>query len=357
MLLVTLSGRVGACPFCTPVDADLFSEVRDAQTAVLVVKLEANKYSVKKVLKGGAKLGQVILSAQPRGRADQRVALLSTTAGPATSPFWPEPPRYLNSVEFDFVSQALKLGNSTEEATWDFALNYLESPSNEVAVAAYGVLAAAPLKKVQDRAKRVGLERLSSWSQNSAIPDDRRALYTLMSYPFLNSKQLLWTTKTLFSSRVSSTSPLVPALVIGHLQLTGVEGLARVRDRLLSPEVPAARTKPVVRALTLVGEQTQSPALKEAIITLFLKELEHPDRGVFVIAPLAIWRVERAAPLVEALALKKNQVEWVKVASIRYFRSFSSPQASDTLNRLAAQSKSLVESTRDPYRLSDLSIE
>lgn len=355
-LLVMLTGSSWACPFCSPAEADLFAELEDSLAVVVVEKVEARKYKVLKSLKGEVKSGRVVLAAEPRGRVEKGASLVLTTAGNPTLPYWSDAPRYLDSKELSFVQQSLGLIDSPESRKWDFAARHLESPSREIAISAYSLLAAAPLGEVQSRARLVGVDRLRTLVRDDAIPPERRALYLLMVYPQLGSSDLAWLETTLLAPDLPKASPLLGPLVVAYLDRAGPSGMPKVKQRFLAPDLPAARTLPVTRALTLLGE-TGDNAMKQSVRKVFLEELKSAKRGGFVIAPLAVWGVYEAAPQVEELVKLNPQVTWLKVAAIRFFRTFDSAPAREALNRLAKSDANLVQRTTDAYRQDDLGIQ
>ena len=357
ILFGLLTGAAWSCPFCSPVEADLFSELQEAQAVVLVGKVDAQKYKILKVLKGQAPVGKVVLAGEPKGKADQGSSLLLTTAGPTNLPYWSDAPRYLTTTDMAFVHKALPLVKASNAQRWDFAAANLEKGSSEVATAAYSLLAAAPLVEVQKRAKTVGHGKLLGWVKNARIPEERRALYLLMAYPGLSKADASWIKALLFDKKLSSSSALLGPYVVAYLQAAGVPAVAEVEKRFLAADVAPAQALPVTRALALMGHHSRSPALQAAVKAVFLREVAHPRRGPFAIAPLAVWKEYRAAPQVEKMALQHRDATWVKVAVIRYFRSFSSPEATAALARLAKQDSNLVNRTRDAYKASDLGIE
>lgn len=346
-----------ACPFCSPAEADLYSDVQDSLAVVLVTKVDTRKYKVLKALKGSVRAGRVVIAAEPSGKNQPGSQLVLTTAGAPTLPYWSDPPRYLQPKELAFVKKALSLEGKPQTQQWDFAVTQLEDSSREIALSAYSLLAAAPLLEVQKRAPKAGNKRLMSWVKSGKIPEERRALYLLMAYPSLNSSELGWLESTLFGEALPKASPLLGPLVVAYLDLKGPSGVAKVKDHFLSEKLAATRTLGVIRALTLLGHTTESAPLRQAIRQVFLSELEHPQRGGFAIAPLAVWGVYEAAPAVERLAAKNSHVTWVKVSAIRFFRSFQGAEAEAALKRMAKSDPNLVSRTIDPYRKADLGIE
>ncbi len=353
--LLLLTSVAGACPFCAPSEADLFSELQDAQSVVLVSKVETKKYKILEVLKGQATVGKIVLAAEPKGTSSPQGGLLLTTAAPANLPYWSDAPRYLDANEIAFVRKALPITRESQAKKWDFAASYLEHPSSEIANAAYSLLAAAPLSEVQKRAKVPSNAKLLSWVKNGKIPEERRALYLLMAYPSFTKADTPWLKSALFHPKLSPMSALLGPYIVAYLQVTGSSGVSEVQKRFLSAEAPASRTLTVTRALALVGHRTSSQPLKDTIRAVFLKEVAHPVRGPYAIAPLAVWKDYRAAPTVEKLGSRKDT--WIKVAVIRYFRSFSGAEAQAALGRLSKVDGGLVSRTTDAYKVSDLGIE
>lgn len=357
LLLLLSSPAAWSCPFCSPAEADLFSELAEAQSVVLVSKVESQKYKILQVLKGQAPVGKVVLAGEPRGTAGKDSSLLLTTAAPANLPYWSDAPRYLTPADLAFVKTALPLARASDAKKWDFGAAHLEKGSPEVATAAYSLLAGAPLSEVQKRAQTVGHGKLLGWVKSSKVPEERRALYLLMAYPGLSPADAPWLKTALFHPKLSPVSPLLGPYVVGYLQVAGAAGVPEIEKHFLTPTLPATRTLPVTRALALVGHRTTAPALKSAVKAAFLKEVAHPHRGPFAIAPLAVWKERKAAPAVEKLAKDNQSITWIKVAVIRYFRSFDSLEAKDALARLSKSDANLVMRTQDAYKVADLGIE
>lgn len=357
MFLFLLSQVVWACPFCNPGESDVFGDVDGATAVVLVKKVDTRKYKVVETLSGEVKVGRIVVAAEPQGTLGKVGHLLLTTAGPPNLPYWSDAPRALTDQELAFARKCLELRNSSDAVKWDFAARHLENPSNEISSAAYNLLAAAPLAEVQKRASIVGQDNLVSWARNPKIAPERRALYLLMVYRSLPASARDWIQKELFSAQLSPSSPQLGPLAMAYLRLTGVDGLKLIAQKFYAPNLPASRVTPLNRALTLVHEQLNDQALQSAIRDLFLKELEHPQRGAFVLAPMALWQDATGADKAESLFKKNASVTWVKVAVIRYFRSFQSARMEAALDRLAQQDRALVERTTDPYRRADLGID
>ena len=356
-LLLLLAEGVWACPFCNPGESDVFGDISDATAVVLVKKIETRKYKVLETLSGDVKVGRVVVAAEPQGTLGKTGHLLLTTAGPSNLPYWSDPPRALDDTELSFARASLKLRDAGSEKQWDFAADHLQNTSTEISRAAYNLLANAPLSAVQSRGQRVGQAKLLNWAKNPKIAPERRALYILMGYKSYDVKEAGWIGETLFSPKLSPSSPMLGPLAMAYLQLKGLDGLGQIRQTFYAPGLPASRVTPLNRALTLVHEQTNNRSLKEAIETLFLQELDNPHRGPFVLAPLALWKDARGSEKVEALYSKNRDVTWVKVAVIRYFRSFPGGPAEAALARLTKLDPSLVQRTIDGYRREDLGID
>jgi hypothetical protein len=356
-LILLLAQSVLACPFCNPGESDIFGDIADASAVVLVQKIDTRKYKVLKTLLGQVKVGRIVVAAEPQGQLGKEGHLLLTTAGPPNLPYWSDPPRALTDVELEFAKRCLSMSDATDAQKWDFAAKHLEHPSKEISSAAYNLLASAPLAEVQKRRTVVGQSKLLEWAQNSKLAPERRALYLLMGYQHYQKEEADWIAKELFSKQLSASSPLVGPMAMAFLQLKGVEGLRQLVKTFYPPTLPASRVTPLNRALTLVHEQSEDGALRKAINDLFLRELEHPQRGAFVLAPLALWQDPSGGGKAEELFKKNQNVTWVKVAVIRYFRSFNGPTTEAALGRLAQVDPDLVKRTQDPYRRADLGID
>ena len=357
LLVLSLVQAVSACPFCNPGESDVFGDIADATAVVLVQKIDTRKYKVLNTMLGDVKVGRIVVAAEPQGKLGKAGHLLLTTAGPPNLPYWSDPPRALTDQELAFAKRCLALRDATDAAKWDFAAQHLEHPSKEISSAAYNLLAAAPLAEVQKRRTIVGVDKLTQWAANPKLLPERRALYLLMSYQQYRAGELDWISRELFSKQLSPSSPLLGPLAMAYLQLQGLAGLRKISDTFYAPNLPASRITPLNRALTLVYEHSGDPALRKAINTLFIRELDHPQRGAFVLAPLAIWQDASGAKKAEALFAQNSSVTWVKVAVIRYFRSFDSAGMKAALDRLAKADPDLVHRTRDSYSRADLGID
>ena len=346
-----------ACPFCNPGESDLFSDMSEAQAVVLINKVATRKYKIIESLKGNAKLGRVIVAAEPQGKLGKKGRLLLSTAGPPNLPYWSDAPRVLNPEELQFARQAIALEKKSKKVQWDFVAQNLQHKSSEIANAAYNTLAGVPLAEVQKRYKIPGKQRLLAWAKDPKIKPEKRALYLLMVSPQLDHTHKSWISKRLFSSSLPTNSSLIGPLTVAYLQTAGHSGLPKIEERFYSSELPAGRITPLNRALTLAYEQSEELTLKSEIRKLFARELKSQQRGAFVLAPLAIWQDYSVAGRVEKLFQLNADLVWVKVAVIRYFRSFQNPQALATLQRLSLQEPSLVQRTTDGYKRSDLGID
>lgn len=355
-LVLLLTGAAQACPFCAPAEADLFSELQEAQAVVLVSKVEAQKFKIVEVWKGQATVGKVVLAGEARGQASGGSKLLLTTAGPPNLPYWSDAPRHLTPADLSFVKKSLPMAKASPAQKWDFGAAHLEKGSGEVATAAYSLLAGAPLTEVQKRAKTVGHAQLIGWVKSSKVPAERRALYLLMATPGLSKGDAGWLKAALFNPKLTLSSPMLGPYIVAYLQTAGVPAVAEIEKRFLAPATAPAQTLEVTRALALVAHRSSSPEMKAAVKGVFTREVLHPKRGPFAIAPLAVWREYKVAGTVEKMAQSSKET-WVKVAAIRYFRSFPTPEAKAALQRLAKTDANLVTRTNDGYKVTDLGIE
>lgn len=357
MFVFALFQVATACPFCNPGESDLFTDIAGAQAVVLVSKVDTRKYKVLENWRGEVKVGRIVVAAEPQGKLGKKGTLLLTTAGPPNLPYWSDAPRVLDSMELDFARNALQLSTKPVSAQLDFAAKHLQSNSSEIADAAYNLLAGASLKEVQNRAKIVGQEKLVAWSKNSKIVDEKRSLYLLMCYRGLSTSDIKWVESDLFSNTRSIASPFLGPLTIAYAKLGGADAVAKIESNFYSKSFPATRVTPFNRALTLCYEQNAQEALRSSIRSLFARELEHPQRGPFVLASLALWQDYSVADKVEKLAERNRNVTWIKVAVIRYFRTFNSANATARLGNLKRLDPDLVNRTTDPYKRSELGID
>ena len=356
-ILLLLSSPLLACPFCNPGESDLFSDVAGAQAVVLVNKVDTRKYKVVETLRGTVKPGRVVVAAEPKGKLGKKGQLVLTTAGPPKLPYWSDAPRVLTARELAFCKTSLRMSRKSQSEQWDFAARNLQDPSTEISAAGYNILAAAPLKEVQSRASIVGTHKLISWIKNPKIAPERRALYLLMVYRSWPKADRSWLQQALFEKGLPSSSSLTGPLAVAYLHSYGAPGVKRIEDTFYKSDFPAGRTTPMNRALTLVAEQSRDQALKMGVKNLFIRELDHPQRGAFALAPLAIWQEQTPWPKVEKLFQNNSNVTWIKVAAIRYFRSFNNSKAKASLQRLRRQDPGLVDRTDDGYRRSDLGVD
>lgn len=354
-LVLALLSPALACPFCNPGESDIFGDISEAQAVVVVSKVDQRKYKIVESLLGSAKAGRVVVAAEPQGKLGKRGTLLLTTAGPPNLPYWSDAPRVLDEEELAFARKALQVSRLPDPKKWDFAARHLDNESSEISRAAYNLLATAPLSEVQKRASIPGQANLVAWVKNPKISPERRALFLLMSYQGLQATDSQWLKKSLFDPNTSPSSPLLGPLAVAYLNLIGPGAVSEIETHFYKPNYPASRVTPLNRALTLVAEQ--SPRLKDSVIELFRRELKHPQRGPFVLAPLALWKDISGMDDAERLFTKNAQVTWVKVAVIRYFRTLPANVADGPLKRLSSADESLVKRTTDTYRRSDLGID
>lgn len=356
-IVLTLSSLTLACPFCDPGDSDLFTDLSEAQAVVLVSKIDTRKYKVISSWRGEVKPGRIVVAAEPQSSLSKKGKLLLTTAGPPNLPYWSDAPRILDDTELIFAQEAMKVLAKPRAAQLDFAAKHLQSASSEIADAAYNILAAAPLAEVQARAQLVGRERLLAWCKNAKIAEEKKALYLLMCYRGLSSADLPWLDSELFSKSRSVSSPLLGPLTVAYISHGGAKAVAKVESIFYQKSHPASRVTIFNRALTLAYEQNNQDTLRQAIRSLFIRELDHPQRGPFVLAPLAIWKTTSVFDKVEKLGQANRNQTWVKVAVIRYFRTFNGAEAQSRLASLKKLDPDLVNRTTDGYRRADLGID
>lgn len=351
-LLLLLFSPVSACPFCSAAPSDLFTKLRDARAVALVRKVGAQNYRIESVLKGKVKVGKVVVAGGPESQ-NHPYTLLST-AGAITLPYWTDEALPINETELAFVKSALQIVTAGDQKQWDFAASNLESSSREVSEACYNILAKAPLAEVKKRGARVGQARLLAWVKNAKIPEQRRALYMLMALQGLKPTDTSWLRTALFQPPRNVFSPLLPPLIMGYLQLTGPNGIPEVEQTFMKPDLSLTEASGATSAFVVLGQSAESPSLRSAARARFRNELKHPKRGLFAVPPLAVWKDYTVAATVEKLAFDHPKEAWFKVAVVRYFRSFATPEAHAALVRLKAVDKELVEKTTAPYQASDL---
>lgn len=328
------------------------TQLESAQAVALVRRVDKSKFRIEKLLKGPEQiLGKVVIAGGPE--SPKEPYLLLTTAGSANAPYWSDLAVPLKEDGIRFVKAALPLVKAPDAKKWDLATGYLESPSEEVANACYNLLAAAPLDEVTQRGKRVGQARLLGWVKNGKISEQRRALYLLMALPGLTKSDLPWLKGSLFAPVRSSFSSLLGPLILGYLQVVGPEGIESVKGAYLKPEYTATTASEVVNAFITLGQSSDSPKLREAARAVIRAELANPKRSILAIPPLALWQDYSVAPQIEKLA-GKQAPKWTRVAAVRYFRTFSTVEAKQTLARLRAADQALYEMARDAYRPDEL---
>lgn len=342
-----------ACPFCSGTNSDFLTRLQNAKAVCTVEKVAPTKYKVLTVCKGKATPGRVLIAADPRNIPKGTRALLLSTAGSPTAPFWSDPVVAVSDVEMAFALKALKLQGAPPSQTWNLAVDSLEGPSDKVNEACYNILARLSLDQVKKIGARVGVDRLRTYIDNEEIPETRRALYVLMSLSGLTAVDKAWLSSQLFTPPKDPYSPMVGPLVLGYTQVAGKAGLEDIQRIYLKPSHSFSEVYQPIRALAMVGENTSSKTLKEGILELFRAELGNPDRASIVLPALAVWKDYSVAPVVERLA-RQRQDSWTRIAVVRYFRSFASAESKAALVRLKAVDKTLVERVKEPFLARDL---
>lgn len=344
-----------ACPFCNPSEGDLFTDIESAQAAAVVSVVAAGKYKIEEALIGELRQGRVVLGPRLPGHSvPQGSSVLLLTLGSASQPYWSGPVRMLNGEEVKFARRSCELVKAEPARQWDLATEYLEHDSDLLAKAAYAVLATAPLNEVQKRAKQLGSQRMSQLIRDPKIPEQRRSLYLMMALPQLTSKDGDWLGDQIKKPLLNPFSPILPPLMIAYMEARGPKGVLELEALYLKPKTTPAASFGVSGAFAFVGANTRSSQLRESVVELFRRELDHPERGVFAIVPLAVWGDYSVADRVEKIAAEKANVPWAKRSVVRYFRSFDTPQAAQALQRLAKSDPELVRDTTVGFGEADL---
>jgi hypothetical protein len=104
----------------------------------------------------------------------------------------------------------------------------------------------------------------------------------------------------------------------------------------------------------LIGQTSPSKTTRERARDVFVRELSHPKRKTLAIGPLAVWGNYSVAKTVEQMALDNEDLSGVRIAAIRYFRTFKTPAAAAALERLKKLDPELVERTTQPYKAADV---
>lgn len=355
LLLALLTSQAWACPFCSPGEGDLFTDIESSQAVAVVSVVAAGKYRIEEPLLGPIVKGKVVLGPRLAGHSvPNGSVVLMVTLGSAAQPYWSGPPRLLDAAELKFARRACELVKAPPERQWDLAVEYLEHKSDQLAKAAYAILATAPLDQVQKRAARVGQKKLDQWIKDPRVPEQRRSLYIMMALPQLKPEDGVWLGEQVRKPGLSPFSSLLPPLMIAYMEASGPGAVRELETLFLKPKTTPAAAFGVTGAFMFVGEHTRSKELRQAVIELFRRELNHSERGVFAIVPLAVWGDYSVAARVEKIAAEKANVPWAKRSVVRYFRNFDSPAASQALERLAESDPELVRDTTVGFNKADL---
>lgn len=344
-----------ACPFCSPSESDLFTQVTEAQAVCLAERVDARKYRIGKLLKGKAPKGKIVIAADPiEGIPADAPYLLLSTATSSNLPYWSDPAVALKESELAFVSKALLLGDAAIAKRVSFAADHLNSPSEKISQAAYNILASASMEEVQRVAPRVGQDQLIAWIQNSAMSEQRRALFVVMALPGLGKPDQKWLKDALFSPPKNAYSPMLGPLIMAYIQVAGSSGVDEVEQMYLKPSLSASSSYQALASLMLIGQTSPSKTTRERARDVFVRELSHPKRKTLAIGPLAVWGNYSVAKTVEQMALDNEDLSGVRIAAIRYFRTFKTPAAAAALERLKKLDPELVERTTQPYKTADV---
>ncbi len=355
LLLWATAPPAKACPFCSPSESDLFSQVTEAQVVCLVERVDAKKYRLGKSLKGKAPQGKIVIAADPiEGTpADAPYLLLSTSTSP-NLPYWSDPAVALKESELAFVREALLIGDDANTKRVNFAADHLGSPSPKISQAAYNILASASMEEVQRAGPRVGQEQLVAWIQNPNLSEQRRALFVVMALPGLGKQDQKWLEGALFSPPKNAYSPMLGPLIMAYIQATGPSGIEEVERVFLKPSLSASSSYQALASLMLIGQTSPSKLTRDRTRDVFVHELKNPKRKTLAIGPLAVWGNYSVANTVEQMAADNGDLSGVRIAAIRYFRTFKTPAAAAALERLKTLDPELVKRTTQPYKAADV---
>lgn len=346
--MILSTGSAWACPFCAPTSSDIFTIVDNSLAVARVEKLGTGKFKILEVLRGEAKVGRVVLAGEGRvaltGKPD--TLILSTISNPK-QPYWSEPVRPLTKREFSFMKKGL--ADTSDQARWDLAASHLEDSSKALAESAYNLLAPAPIEEVQKRAKLCGLANLKKWVQDPRVLSERKSLYILMALPQLTKADQGWLRKLLLDPPLSTFASHLPPMMVAYAEVTGPKAIAEMEKVFLPRTASASATFGATSGFAYIGGKSRNAKVRKAARQVFRRELAHPDRGVFAIAPLAEWRDYSVADEIEALADTHAETPWVVSSAARYFRSFERPEAKSALQRLKKKYPKIVESARKPF--------
>jgi len=347
LALVTLTRSVTACPFCSPSESDIVTEFARAKAVVRVEKVESGKFKIVEVLRGKAQQGKVVLAGEGRDFAPLKepTLVLATESNPS-QPYWSSRVKRLSGEEYRFVRRALAVD---AEQKLDLAARNLLSSSKVISEASYNLLAPAPLKAVQKRIGLVGRENLVSALSDPAVPGVKKALYTVMLLDSLGAQDLAWVEKLLFKPPLNPYAVHLPPLMVAYAEIGGPDAVKKMETAFLAPEASTSATFAATTGFTYIGSNSLASPTRQAARQALYRELSYPERGYFVIAPLAEWRDFEPADRVEALAEIHTNKPRVIRNVIRYFRGFDRPEAKAALARLEKKFPVLVEQTRKPF--------
>lgn len=297
-----------------------------------VARVGPNKFKVLQVLSGKAQVGKVVLAKEPdEGARSDSVLLLSTVSNPA-QPYWSEPVRSLSLREFTFFKELLTA--ESEAGRRDVAAKNFLDRSKLVGDAAYNILALASLEAVQARASKAGVKNLVAAALDDELSENKRSLVFLMLVPHVGGEDSSWLRGRLLKPRPNPQAVFLPALMAAYAEAAGPSSVSEMAQIFLPQNTSVSDSFQPVSGFKFIGSQAKKPETREAARRVVRGELPHPQRGVFVIEPLAQWQDYSVAAQVEQTAYKNAETPWVVGAAIRYFRTFKTPAAEQALKRL-----------------------
>ena len=141
----------------------------------------------------------------------------------------------------------------------------------------------------------------------------------------------------------------LPALMATYAKAGGKSAVQEMAQALLHQGTTVSESFNPTSGFTFIGTESKNVETREAARAVIRAELSFPERGVFVIPPLAKWGDFSVAPEVEKMAYANADTPWVVGSVVRYFRSFQSSAASKALKRLQKEFPKIVEANSRPY--------
>lgn len=330
--IFALTPSLWACPFCSPTDSDLYTILASSKAVAKAVRVGPNKFKLVQVLSGKAQVGRIVLAKEPQESVGaETVLLLSTVSNPA-QPYWSEPVRALDPREFSFFKTLLAA--KSQAARQDLAATHFLDRSELVSDAAYNILALAPLEAVQSRADKAGVKNLVAAALDERVEEDRKSLVYLMLFPHVTKQDSSWLRDRILKPRPNPQAVFLPALMAAYAEAAGPSSVSEMAQIFLTKTTTISNSFQPVSGFKFIATQATMPETRDAAKRVVRGELSNPQRGVFVIEPLAQWRDYSVAGEVEQSAYRNGDTPWVVGAAIRYFRSFKTPAAEQALKRL-----------------------